>query len=81
MARSTPAGHASSESNEGAANEQDDDGDELTDYPADPGCDDALDRDERDGDSGASGELLTAAFATLGVGIVLAFVLGGRKPR
>jgi hypothetical protein len=63
------------------ANEQDDDGDELTDYPADPGCDDALDRDERDGDSGASGELLTAAFATLGVGIVLAFVLRGRKPR
>lgn len=59
------------------ANERDDDGDELVDYPLDPGCDSADDGDERDTGPLANSPLSPTGLAIAGllVGFVASLLL------
>jgi len=62
------------------ANERDDDGDDLIDYPQDPGCDSAQDRNERDKWPLGGNSLRNAGIATLAIVLVL-LVVGIRLQR
>jgi hypothetical protein len=65
------------------ANEEDDDGDGATDFPADPGCEAASDDDERDRGlaSKALRFLIGALVATLSVAGALSYLRGRREIR
>jgi hypothetical protein len=66
----------------GCANEEDDDGDGLVDYPDDPGCDSQADRDERERASGFFGPSWSSVAAAGGVGLMaLAGVVWMRSQR
>ena len=62
------------------ANERDDDGDDLIDYPQDPGCDSAQDRNERNKWPLHGNSLRNAGIATLAMVLVL-LVAGIRLQR
>ena len=53
------------------ANERDDDGDDRIDYPQDPGCDSAHDRNERDKWPLGGNSLRNAGIATLAMALIL----------
>lgn len=53
------------------ANERDDDGDDLIDFPQDPGCDSAQDQNERDKWPLNGGSLRNTGIATLAIALVL----------
>lgn len=55
------------------SNERDDDGDDRIDYPQDPGCDSAHDRNERDAWPTSTDSLRIAATATFGIALVVVF--------
>jgi hypothetical protein len=55
------------------SNEQDDDGDERIDFPADPGCESAMDRSEWESSGLAGGPLPATVSVALAVGGVLLF--------
>ncbi len=65
------------------SNERDDDGDDRIDFPQDPGCDSATDRNERDAWPGGRSSLQVALWASGGIALVLliliARVLGQRR--
>jgi hypothetical protein len=63
------------------ANEEDDDGDGATDFPADPGCETPGDDDERERGLASKGLrfLVGAVGATLAVGGALAYRRGRRE--
>ncbi len=56
------------------SNERDDDGDGLIDFPVDPGCDSAADRNEWQAGPLESETLWLATLATFGIGCTLAYV-------
>ena len=56
-------------------NERDDDGDERIDFPLDPGCDSASDRNEWDGDTFDDRSLMIAVVAALTIGSLVAVVV------
>ena len=53
------------------SNERDDDGDDRIDYPQDPGCDSASDRNERDDWPAGDRSLLIALLACAGIALAL----------
>jgi hypothetical protein len=61
------------------SNEEDDDGDEATDFPADPGCEAADDENERD--RGIASIALRGLMAVLGATIALGIWLALRRNR